>query len=246
MICKQYRESQVYQYTRFLYDYEIKMSSTDDSDHCSQEHDCAPPLMPEKDTDEEDVGENSPARPPRVIDEDEDGVTDLMKAAKRNDVDAVKRYIPQQARMVAKLVKAGMVEIYEGTAMMVAAVLGHVETVKLLMKHERCMRSSNEYTALMWATANERIEVVKLLLDAEGCMERDRGWTALTIAAYFGCLECVKLLLEKEKYISSRSALCVADMNGHSKVVSLLKSEGVGLEEPRLRMPPRKPVSERA
>ena len=245
MICKQYRESQVYQYTRFLYDYEIKMSSADDLGQFLQKHDCAPPLMPEKDTDEEDVGENSPARPPRAIGEDEDGVTDLMKAAKRNDVDAVKRYIPQQARMVAKLVKAGMVEIYEGTAMMVAAVLGHVETVKLLMKHERCMRSSNEYTALMWATANERIEVVKLLLDAEGCMERDRGWTALTIAAYFGCLECVKLLLEKEKYISSRSALCVADMNGHSKVVSLLKSEGVGLEEPRLRMPPRKPVSER-
>ena len=222
------------------------MPSADDLGQFLQKHDCAPPLMPEKDTDEEDVGENSPARPPRVIDEDEDGVTDLMKAAKRNDVDAVKRYIPQQARMVAKLVKAGMVEIYEGTAMMVAAVLGHVETVKLLMKHERCMRSSNEYTALMWAAANGRAEVVKLLLEVEGGMTKNKDFTALTAAAYFGRLDCVKLLLEKEKDIGGWPALCVADMEGHSEVVSLLESEGIGLEEPCLRMSPRKAVSERA
>ncbi|KAE8303969.1 Ankyrin repeat protein 1 [Giardia duodenalis] len=225
------------------------MSSTDYSGQFLQEHDCAPPLMSEKNTDDEYTSEDSPTESSEMDGEDgvdEDGVTELMKAARRNDVDAVKRYIPQQAGMVAKFFRARMVDIHGGTALMVAAVLGHAEVVKLLMKHESRMRSSNEYTALMWATANERIEVVRLLLDAEGCMERDRGFTALTIAAYFGCLDCVKVLLEKEKYISSRSALCVADMNGHPEVVSLLKSEGVGLEEPRLRMPPRKPVSERA
>ena len=129
---------------------------------------------------------------------------------------------------------------------MVAAVLGHVEAVKLLMKHERCMRSSNEYTALMWAAANGRAEVVKLLLEVEGGMTKNKDFTALTAAAYFGRLDCVKLLLEKEKDIGGWPALCVADMEGHSEVVSLLESEGIGLEEPCLRMSPRKAVSERA
>ncbi|KAE8305551.1 Ankyrin repeat protein 1 [Giardia duodenalis] len=223
------------------------MSSADDSDHCSQEHDDTPPLAPEKDTSEEGAG--NPTEPSEMDDEgsvDEDGVTTLMEAAKRNDVDAVKRYIHYQARMVARFVTAGMVEIYDGTALMVAAVLGHVETVKLLMRCEGGMRSSNDLTALMWAAANGRTEVVKLLLDVEGGMTKDKDFTALTAAAYFGRLDCVKLLLEKEKDIGGESALCVADMEGHSEVVSLLESEGIGLTEPRLRMPPRKSMSERA
>ncbi|KAE8304669.1 Ankyrin repeat protein 1 [Giardia duodenalis] len=223
------------------------MSSVDDSDQLLQKHDCAPPLMPEKDTSEEGAG--NPTEPSEMDDEgsvDENGVTTLMKAASRNDVDAVKRYIPYQARMVARFVKAGRVEIREGTALMIAAVLGHVEAVKLLMKHERCMRSSNEYTALMWAAANGRAEVVRLLMEVEGGMQQGKGWTALVSAAYFGRLDCVKLLLEKERDIGGWPALCVADMEGHSEVVSLLESEGIGLEEPCLRMSPRKAVSERA
>ena len=249
MICKQYRESQVYQYTRFLYDYEIKMSSADDLGQFLQKHDCAPPLMPEKDTSEEGAGKNSLTESSELDDEgsvDENGVTTLMEAAKRNDVDAVKRYIHYQARMVARFVTAGMVEIYDGTALMVAAVLGHVETVKLLMRCEGGMRSSNDLTALMWAAANGRTEVVKLLLDVEGGMTKEKDFTALAAAAYFDRLDCVKLLLEKEKNIGGWPALYMADMEGHSEVVSLLKSEGVGLEEPRLRMSLRKPMSERA
>ena len=222
------------------------MSSADDSGQLLQDHDCAPPLAPERDTSEESAGKNSLTESSELDDEgsvDENGVTTLMEAAKRNDVDAVKRYIHYQARMVARFVTAGMVEIYDGTALMVAAVLGHVETVKLLMRCEGGMRSSNDLTALMWAAANGRTEVVKLLLDVEGGMTKDKDFTALTAAAYFGRLDCVKLLLEKEKNISGRHALCVADMEGHSEVVSLLESEGI--TDPDLRMPPRKLVSER-
>ena len=94
------------------------MSSVDDSDQLLQKHDCAPPLMHEKDTSEEGAG--NPTEPSEMDDEgsvDEDGVTTLMEAAKRNDVKAVKRYIPYQARMVAKLVKTGRVDISGGTAM---------------------------------------------------------------------------------------------------------------------------------
>ncbi|EFO60979.1 Protein 21.1 [Giardia lamblia P15] len=166
-----------------------------------------------------------------------------MEAAKRNDVDAAERYIPQQIGMVAKLVKAGMVDINGGTALMVAAVLGHTEVVRLLMKYESCMRSSNDLTALMWAAANGRTEVVRLLLEAEGGMEKEGGFTALTAASYFGRLECIKLLLEKEKNIGGESALQMASTWNHSEVVSLLKSGGIGLTEPRPRMLPRKPTN---
>ncbi|KAE8302927.1 Ankyrin repeat protein 1 [Giardia duodenalis] len=224
------------------------MSSADDSDHYSQEHDDTSPLMLEKDTDDEDVGESSPTRSPQVTDEDEDedGVTELMEAAKRNDVDAVERYIPYQAGKVAKLVKAGMVDIHGGTALMVAAVLGHVEAVRLLMEHENGMKSSTELTALMWAAANGRTEVVRLLLEVEGCMEKCRGCTALSFAACYGRLDCVKLLLKREKNVGGMSALSVASIWKHSEIVSFLESEGVGLKEPQLRMPPRKPMSELA
>ncbi|EFO60843.1 Protein 21.1 [Giardia lamblia P15] len=220
------------------------MPSADDSSQFLRKHGGAPPFTPEKDTSEEDAG--SPTEPSQTDDEgsvDENGVTTLMKAASRNDVDAVKHYIPYQARMVAKFVKAGRVEIHEGTALMVAAVLGHAKVVKLLMKYERRMRSSNEYTALMWAAANGRTKVVKLLLEAEGGMEKERGFTALTAASYFGRLGCIKLLLEKEKNIGGRSALQMASTWNHSEVVSLLKSGGIGLTEPRLRMLPKKSTS---
>ncbi|EFO63276.1 Protein 21.1 [Giardia lamblia P15] len=220
------------------------MPSADDSSQFLRKHGDAPPFTPEKGTSEEDAG--SPTEPSQTDDEgsvDEDGVTTLMKAASRNDVDAVKHYIPYQARMVAKFVKAGRVEIHEGTALMVAAVLGHAKVVKLLMKYERRMRSSNEYTALMWAAANGRTEVVRLLLEAEGGMEKGTDFTALTAAAYFGRLDCVKLLLEKEKDVGGESALYIADMEGCSEVVSFLKSEGIELTEPCLRMLPRKSTS---
>ena len=223
------------------------MSSADDSGQLLQEHDCAPPLAPEKDTSEECAGRSSPAESPQTDDEgsvDEDGVTTLMEAASRNDVKAVKHYIPYQARMVARFVKAGRVEIREGTALMVAAALGHVETVKLLMRCEGGMRDSEEWTALMWAALVGRTEVVRLLLDVEGGMQKGGGFTALMLAAGHDHLECVKLLLEKERDISGVDAIHMANRWNHSEVASFLESEGI--VDPYLQMQPRKLVSERA
>ncbi|KAE8305394.1 Ankyrin repeat protein 1 [Giardia duodenalis] len=223
------------------------MSSVDDSGQLLQKHDCAPPLAPEKDTSEEGAGKSSPAESPQTDDEgsvDEDGVTTLMEAAKRNDVDAVKRYIPYQARMMARFVKAGRVEIYDGTALMVAAALGNVETVKLLMRCEGGMRDSEEWTALMWAALVGRTEVVRLLLKIEGGMQKGRGYTALVLAARHDHLDCVKLLLEKERDISGVDAIHMANRWNNSEVASFLESEGI--VDPYLQMQPRKLVSERA
>ncbi|ESU36160.1 Ankyrin repeat protein [Giardia duodenalis] len=221
------------------------MSSADDLGQFLQECDCALLLMSEKDASEEGAG--NPTESSQTDDEgsvDENGVTTLMEAASRNDVKAVKRYIPYQARMVARFVKAGRVDISGGTALMVAAALGHVETVKLLMRHERCMRDSDEWTALMWAAGNGCTEVVRLLLDAEGGMQKGRGFTALVLAAGHDHLECVKLLLEKERDISGVDAIHMANRWNHSEVASFLESEGI--VDPYLQMQPRKAVSEHA
>ncbi|EFO60772.1 Protein 21.1 [Giardia lamblia P15] len=228
--------------------HKIKMPSTDDSSQFLQEHNCAPPLAPEKDTSEEGAGKSSSTEPSQTDDEgsvDENGVTTLMKAAKRNDVEAVKRYIPYQARMVAKLVEVKGIEIHEGTALMVAAVLGHTEVVRLLMKYERGMKSSNEYTALMWGVANDHIEVARLLLKTEGGMHKGKSFTALVIATSFGYLECVRLLLEnkKEKDIGGEPALRMAGIRGCSEIASLLEREGVRVIDPLLQALPRKPTS---
>ncbi|EFO63964.1 Protein 21.1 [Giardia lamblia P15] len=221
------------------------MPSADGAGQRPQEHDGAPPPAPEKDTDKEGAG--SPAEPSQTDDEgsvDEDGVTTLMEAAKRNDVDAVKRYIPYQARMVAKLVKAGRVEIREGTALMIAAVLGHTKVVRLLMRCEGGMRDSKGWTALMWVAFLGRTEVVKLLLDVEGGMENGRCFTALVLAAKSDHLDCVKLLLEKERDIGGILAIRVARVGSCHEVVSFLKSKGV--MDSYLRMQSEKLVSEPA
>ena len=221
------------------------MSSTDDSGQFLQECDCALLLMSEKDASEEGAG--NPTEPSEMDDEgsvDENGVTTLMKAASRNDVKAVKRYIPYQARMVARFVKAGRVDISGGTALMVAAALGHVEAVKLLMRCEGGMRDSEEWTALMWAALVGRTEVVRLLLDVEGGMQKGGGFTALMLAAGHDHLECVKLLLEKERDISGVDAIHMANRWNHSEVASFLESEGI--VDPYLQMQPRKAVSEHA
>ncbi|EFO61358.1 Protein 21.1 [Giardia lamblia P15] len=247
MNCRQYCESQVYQYTRFLHMHKIKMPSTDDSSQFLQEHNCAPPLAPEKDTSEEGAGKSSSTEFSQTDDEgsvDENGVTTLMEAASRNDVKAIKRYLPYQARMVAKLVKAGRVEIHEGTALMVAAVLGHVEAVKLLMRCEGGMRDSKGWTALMWVALFGRTEIVRLLLDVEGGMEKGRGFTALVLAAKSDHLDCVKLLLEKERDISGIPAVRAARVGSCHEVVSFLKSKGI--MDPYLRMQSEKLVSELA
>ena len=225
------------------------MPSADDLGQFLQKHDCAPPLMPEKDTSEEGAGKNSLTESSELDDEgsvDGNGVTTLMEAAKRNDVDAVKRYIPYQARMVAKLVNVGGINIYEGTALMVAAVLGHAEVVRLLRKHESCMRSSNEWTALMWAAFIGHAEVVRLLLRTEGGMKKGKGCTALTVAAGYDHLDCVRLLLEREKNVGGESAIRMANRWNHSRVVSLLESNGIRLVDPYLRIPPKEPVNELA
>eukprot|EP00701_Giardia_intestinalis_P004364 XP_001708188.1 Hypothetical protein GL50803_102841 [Giardia lamblia ATCC 50803] len=68
---------------------------------------------------------------------DENGVTALMRAVNRNDVEAVKALLPiQRGRKTYKEVIASRWYMRKGIALMMAAASGHAELVELLAEHE--------------------------------------------------------------------------------------------------------------
>ena len=161
---------------------------------------------------------------------DRDGVTALMRAAERGDVEAVRALIPLQGgermRGNNSMNRRCMLE---GTALMIAADRGHIEVVRLLVEHEGDMRDNCDQTALMFAAQGGHTECVRLLVEKEGGIRDDLCNTALMWAAKYGHTECVKLLLEKEGGMrtagiwgSSETALVMAARGGHTECVKLL------------------------
>ena len=92
-------------------------------------------------------------------------------------------------------------ENYAGkTALMMVSENGHVEIVKLLLKHGANPNPLNQFdeTALMWASIIGHFETVELLLKhgADINIKTDFYDTALVEASRCGRLEVVKLLLD--------------------------------------------------
>ena len=164
---------------------------------------------------------------------DKNGVTALMRAADRNDVEAVRALIPLQKgkKMMGDVTINGWA-IHGGTALMIAAACGHAEAVRLLVEHEGGMQDADGRTALMWAARADHPGCVGLLLEREGGMQDSYGWTALMWAAYKGHTECARLLAEKEKDMKTTrrwcgcppgtTALDIARWKGHTAIASIL------------------------
>ncbi|EFO60978.1 Kinase, NEK [Giardia lamblia P15] len=165
---------------------------------------------------------------------EEDDSTDLMRAVDRNDVEAVKALIPLQGGVKMKgCALLGGWKVYEGTALMRAAVYGHAEIVELLAEKEKGLRDSNGWTALVFATAHGHVHCVKLLLEKEGGMQCNSGWTALMSAARYSYTDCLKLLLEREGGIQDNeggTALMWAGQSGHADCVKLLMEKEGGIQ----------------
>lgn len=157
---------------------------------------------------------------------DSDGVTALMRAADRGDVEAVRLLIPLQKGIKAEGgSKINGWWIAGGTALMRATAYGHIEVIKLLVECEGCLQDSDGWTALMGATRINKPECVKVLLKKEGGMTKNDGMTALILAVRNNNLECVKLLVEKEAGIqsnNSRTALMWAAYNNNPECAKLL------------------------
>ncbi|EFO61092.1 Kinase, NEK [Giardia lamblia P15] len=188
--------------------------------------------MGEPDETEESEESNEPEEKHLI---EEDDSTDLMRAVDRSDVEAVKALVPLQGGVKMKgCALVGDWKVYEGTALMRAAIYGHAEIVELLVEKEKGLRDSNGWTALMFAAAHDHVHCVKLLLEKEGGIQDDNGWTALMRAAARGHTNCLKLLLEKESGVQDNdgwTALMSAARNGHIDCLKLLLEREGGIQD---------------
>ncbi|ESU41573.1 Protein kinase NEK family protein [Giardia duodenalis] len=147
---------------------------------------------------------------------DKYGVTALMRAVDRNDVEAVRVLMPFQ--------KGRKTDYCNTTALMRVATRGYEEVVKLLVEYEGGLKDENGWTALMYAARFGHSKCVKLLLEKESCMQDRHGWTALMVAIYNNNLKCAKLLAEREKDIKSargETALDIPKGLGCTEIVSV-------------------------
>lgn len=166
---------------------------------------------------------------------DETGVTALMRAADKGDVEAVKLLIPlQKGRQAVEESKINGWCVSGRTALMGAAAYGHAEVVKLLVDHEGRMRDQGGSSALMWAVNNNRPGCVPLLLEKEAGIQDNDGRTALVVAVLRNYLECAKFLVEREACIqqdNGRTALMEAAANNYSSSVKLLLEKEAGMQD---------------
>ncbi|ESU40570.1 Serine/threonine-protein kinase NEK [Giardia duodenalis] len=162
---------------------------------------------------------------------DSRGITALMRAAKKNDVEAVKVLIPLQKGQKTN----NNDYAWSGrTALMMAASYGHAEVVRLLVEHEGGRQDKSGKTALMRAVQENHPECVKALLQKEAGMTENNGWTALMYAAYRNSTKSAELLLEEEGGMQNnngRSALMVAVFSNSVDCVRLLLEREGGLRD---------------
>ena len=162
----------------------------------------------------------------KLLIEREDSIsrwTELMYAAYRGDVDAVRNSLHMK----------GSRDVGGWTALMRAAAQGHEEIIELL-KEEGGMKNNDGQTALMWAARNGHPGCVRLLLEKEGCMQTAKGWTALMDAAYSNNVECARFLAEREKdvktthgchsYPPGTIAFDIAKKKGYEEIMEILSN----------------------
>lgn len=132
------------------------------------------------------------------------GLTALMLAALNNASRAAKHLVHREAFYTVAEFSLDSLTFVDATALMLAAAVGSLDVLKLLLPIEGGRQSGKGWTALMYAAGNRQIAAVHLLsawearlftnhLSRFGC-----GFTALMAAAYNGCPEACALLAKHE------------------------------------------------
>ncbi|EFO65212.1 Protein 21.1 [Giardia lamblia P15] len=127
-----------------------------------------------------------------------DRFTELMKAAKNNNINMVWALLGYQKRLQ---------DDSKRTALMYAADAGNFDICRILAAFEAGMSTITGDTALMIAVINQHIDIAQLLLPLETGHHGNRltnvgkGYTALHLSIYYGHYDLVKLLYPKEHHI---------------------------------------------
>jgi outer membrane protein assembly factor BamB len=115
----------------------------------------------------------------------------FLAAAKRGDAAVVEALLAKGAEVNAKT-------RYGGTALAFAADKGHLQVVRILLKHKANVNAKDSFysaTPFSWALSKEHIEIIKALLEA-GATGAD---TALLTAVRDGKVDLTRAILEKGK-----------------------------------------------
>jgi hypothetical protein len=121
------------------------------------------------------------------------------------------------------------------TALIAAALQGHVEVLELLLERGAAINKKNrdDLTALMMAASEGRADAVKFLAERSGevNVKTKDGFTPLMIAALNGQYEIVEILLRagakpNAKNKDGESALGAALYGEHPEVAELLRAYG--------------------
>ncbi|ESU44293.1 Serine/threonine protein kinase [Giardia duodenalis] len=162
---------------------------------------------------DEEASRVEKALTPEVM--DDSGVTALMKAAMRCDVEAVRALITEQKRLGDRDGK---------TALMYAAQRDCKETVKVLLEYEKRIRDNQNHNALYHALKSGHMEAAKIIIPHDDPTD-ENGVTALMRAAARGDVEIVELLIPIQKEMKDTdgdTAFVHALRNKHEGIASLL------------------------
>ncbi|TNJ27387.1 Ankyrin repeat protein 1 [Giardia muris] len=148
------------------------------------------------------------------------GDTELIVAAKNNDINAVRVLIGQ----------ATQVNNRGKTALICATERNHFGCVRELAPRESGMTDYDGMSALMYAASYGLREIVALLIPSEKRLSRPRdGGTALMAAASNGHYECVSQLLEHEQrmqaYDGSTALILAVKFNRRNVAQKLFSAE---------------------
>jgi hypothetical protein len=143
---------------------------------------------------------------------------DLREAAKKGDARAVESLLGRGADANARTP-------YGATAILYASDKGHVEVVKILLKHKADVNLKDTFyggTPLGFALSNKHYDVAQLLVE-NGAKDS----SALLIAAGAGQTELVKAVLTKSKPSAAQLSKALAAVpSNHAEIAELLKKAG--------------------
>ena len=144
-------------------------------------------------------------------------------AAKKNKLQTMERLLAEGASADAKRVLPGEY----CPALVLAAMDGHLDALKLLHKHGANLEATNSdgETALMWAAQNDHADCAEALLEwgADKDAGDSVGETALHRAAQYGLLEIARLLVRAgaDRTLGDPTALELARQVGHMKAAEV-------------------------